>query len=103
MLICLKDKTADVATKVSNSISEETITVEVHQGQSATPNAMSETVYGNKSNLWPVNTIFIAGNSITNETGKKRLSSKNCNVKVRCFDGALVEDMFYDLVGTINL
>ena len=30
MLICFKDKTEDVATKVSNSISEETITVEVH-------------------------------------------------------------------------
>ena len=51
---------------------------------------MSETVYGNESNLWPVDTIFIAGNSMINGTHKKRLSKKYSNVKIRYFDGALV-------------
>ena len=38
----------DAVEKIYNSISEETKTVEVHQGQFATPNAMTENVYDNK-------------------------------------------------------
>ena len=59
---------------------------------------MTESVYDNESTLWPVNTILIAGDSMTNGTDEKRLSKKNSNVKVRYFNGALVEDMFYNLV-----
>ena len=33
-----------------------------------------------------------------NGIDKKRISEKNSNVKVRYFNGALVEDMFYNLV-----
>ena len=35
---------------------------------------------------------------MTNGIDEKRLSKKNSNVKVRYFNGALVEDMFYNLV-----
>ena len=70
----------------------------MRQGQSATHNAMTENVYGNKSHLWFVNTILIAENSIVHETDKKRLSKKDSNVKVKYLGGALVEDMFYDSV-----
>ena len=45
-----------------------------------------------------VNTILITGDSIINRTDEKRLSKKNSNFKVRYFNGALVEDMFYNLV-----
>ena len=40
----------------------------------------------------------IADDSIINGTDKKRLSKKNSNVKIRYFNGTLVEDMFYNLV-----
>ena len=33
-----------------------------------------------------------------NGIDKKRISERNSNVKVRYFNGALVEDMFYNLV-----
>ena len=55
---------SDAATKIHNSISQETKTVEVHQGQFATPNAMRENVYHNEPAPWPVNTILIAGDSM---------------------------------------
>ena len=58
-LIC-----SDAATKIHNSISKETKTVEVHQGQFPTPNAMRENIYDNESAPWPVNTILIAGDSM---------------------------------------
>ena len=77
---------------------EETKTVELHQGQFETPNAMTENVYDNESTPWPVNTVLIAGDSIINGIDEKRISKKNSIVKVRYFNGALVEDMFYNLV-----
>ena len=55
---------SDAATKIHNSISKETKTVEVHQGQFPTPNAMRENIYDNESAPWPVNTILIAGDSM---------------------------------------
>ena len=77
---------------------EETKAVEIHQDQFETPNAMTENVYDNESTPWPVNTVLIAGDSIINVNDEKRISKKNSNVKVRYFNGALVEDMFYNLV-----
>ena len=65
-LICF-----DAVEKIYNSISEETKTVEVHQGQFATPNAMTENVYDNEWTPWSVNTILIAGNSMINGTDKR--------------------------------
>ena len=59
---------------------------------------MIENVYDNESTPWPENTILIAGDSVINGTNEKRLSKKKSNVKVRYFNGVLVEDMFYNLV-----
>ena len=59
---------------------------------------MAENVYDNELTPWPVNTILIADDSIINGIDKKRLSKKNSNVKIRYFNGTLVEDMFYNLV-----
>ena len=92
-LICF-----DAAEKIYNLISEEAKTVEIHQGQFATPNATTENVYDNGSTPWPVNTILIAGDSIINGIDEKKISKIKSNVKVRYFNGALVEDMFYNLV-----
>ena len=93
MLICF-----DVAKKIYNLISEETKTVQIHQDRFATSNAMTENVYDNKSTPSSVNTILIAGDSMINGIEEKSLSKKNSNVKVRYFNRALVEDMFYNLV-----
>ena len=73
----------DTAEKIYNSISEETKTVEIHQDQFATPNAMTENVYDNEPTPWPVNIILIVGESMINGIDEKRLSNKNSNVKVR--------------------
>ena len=88
----------DAVKKIYNSTSEETKTAEVHPGHFVTPNAMRENVYHNESTPSPVNTIFIAGNSMINGVEEKRLSKKNSNLKVRYLNAALVEDMFYNLV-----
>ena len=59
---------------------------------------MTEIVYDNESTPCPANTILIAGSLMISGIDEKRLSKKNSNVKVRYFNGALVEDMFYNLV-----
>ena len=59
---------------------------------------MTEFVYDNKLTPWPLHIIFIAGNSTINETDEKRLSKKNSSAKVRYFNTALVEYIFYNLV-----
>ena len=59
---------------------------------------MTEIVYDNESTPCPANTILIAGNSMISGIDEKRLSKKNSNVKVRYLNGALVEDMLYNLV-----
>ena len=41
---------------------------------------------------------LIAGDSMINGTDEKRLLKKNSNVKVKYYNGALVEDMFFNFV-----
>ena len=59
---------------------------------------MTENNHDNESTPWTVNTILIAGDSMINGIDEKRPSKKNSNVKVRCFNGALVEDIFSNLI-----
>ena len=73
----------DEAEKIYKSISEETKTVEVHQSQFTTPNAMTENVYDNQLTPWPINTILIASDSMIHGIDEKRLAKKNSKVKVR--------------------
>ena len=51
----------------------------------------------NDIKLWPENTVLIAGLSILNGIEENRLN-KNRRVKVRCFPGALVDDMYHYLL-----
>ena len=46
-----------------------------------------------KSNKWLENTVLITGDSILNNLQENRLN-RNFNVKVRCFPGADIDDMF---------
>ena len=46
-----------------------------------------------KSNKWPENTVLITGDSNLNNLQKYRLNKK-FNVKVTCFPGADIDDMF---------
>ena len=49
----------------------------------------------NDIKLWPENTVLIAGSSILNGIEENRLNNnKNMCVKVRCFSGASVDDMY---------
>ena len=74
MMICF-----NAATKSYNSISEETKTVEVHQGEFATSNVMTGNIYDNESTLWPINTILNCGDSVINGIDKKAFKEKyNC-------------------------
>ena len=56
--------------------------ISVQFGKFATPKPNTENVYDKESTPWPVNTIFIAGDSMINGTDEKRLSKNNSNVKV---------------------
>ena len=66
-----------------------------HHSQFAEPNALITNVYDKDLTPWPLNTILITGNSMINGIDKRGSRKKNSNVKVRYFNGALVEDMFY--------
>jgi hypothetical protein len=46
---------------------------------------------------WPKNTTLIASDSMLNQLDEKRLSKNGKNVKVRCFSGSTIADMYYYL------
>ena len=47
---------------------------------------------------WPKNTILIAGDSMINGINEKRISTNFKSVKVRCFSGATIDDMYFNLI-----
>ena len=47
---------------------------------------------------WPKNTILIAGDSMINGINEKRISANFKSVKVRCFSGATIDDMYFNLI-----
>ena len=50
----------------------------------------------NETYTWPAGTILIASDSMCNNLDEKRLSRNN-RVKVRCFSGAKINDMYHYL------
>ena len=46
----------------------------------------------------PHYTILIAGDSMTNEINEKRISTNFKSIKVRCFSGATIDDMYFNLI-----
>ena len=55
-------------------------------------------VYNFDAHRWPKNTILIAGDSMINGINKKRISTNFKSVKVRCFSGATIDDMYFNLI-----
>ena len=60
---------------------------------------MSENnVYNFDAHPWPKNTILIAGNSIINGINEKHISINFKSIKVRCFSGETIDDMYFNLI-----
>ena len=55
-------------------------------------------IYNFDARPWPKNTILIAGDSIINGINEKRISTNFKSVKVRCFSGATIDDMYFNLI-----
>ena len=55
-------------------------------------------VYNFDAHPWPKNTILIAGNSIINGINEKHISINFKSIKVRCFSGETIDDMYFNLI-----
>ena len=55
-------------------------------------------IYNFDAHPWPKNTILIAGDSMINGINEKRISTNFKSVKVRCFSGATIDDMYFNLI-----
>ena len=55
-------------------------------------------VYNFDAHLWPKNTILIARDSIINGINRKSISTNFKSVKVRCFSGATIDDIYVNLI-----
>ena len=55
-------------------------------------------VYNFDAHPRPKNTILIAGDSMINGINEKHIFSNFKSVKVRCFSGATIDDMYFDLI-----
>ena len=54
--------------------------------------------YNFDAHPWPKNTILIAGYSMINGINEKRISTNFKSVKVRCFSGATIDGMYFNLI-----
>ena len=57
-------------------------------------------VYNVDAHPWLKNTILIAGHSMINGINKKCISTNFKSVKVRCFSGSTIDDMYFNLIPT---
>ena len=55
-------------------------------------------VYNFDAHPWPKKTILIAEDSMINGINEKRISTNFKSVKVRCFSGATIDDMYFNLI-----
>ena len=55
-------------------------------------------VFNFDAHPWPKNTILIAGDSMINGINEKRISTNFKSVKVRCFSGVTIDDMYFNLI-----
>ena len=55
-------------------------------------------VYNFDAHPWPKNTILIAGDSMINGINEKRISTNFKSVKVRCFSGVAIDDMYCNII-----
>ena len=54
--------------------------------------------YNFEAHPWPKNPILIATDSMINGINEKRISANFKLVKVRCFSGATINDMYFNLI-----
>ena len=59
-------------------------------------------IYNSDAHPWPKNTILIAGGSVINGINEKRISTNFKSVKVKFFSGAMIEDMYFNLIPLIR-
>ena len=59
-------------------------------------------VYNFDAHPWPKNTILIAGDSMINGINKKCISTNFKSVKVRCFRGVTIDDMYFNLISLLR-
>ena len=59
-------------------------------------------IYNSDAHPWPKNTILIAGGSMINGINEKRISTNFKSVKVKFFSGAMIEDMYFNLIPLIR-
>ena len=59
---------------------------------------MSVNVYNFDAHPWSKNTILIARGSMVNGINEKRISTNFKSAKVRCFSGATIDDMYFNLI-----
>ena len=62
------------------------------------PHMSVNNIYNFDAHPWPKNTILIAGDSMINGINEKRISTNFKSVKVRCFSGATIDDMYFNLI-----
>ena len=51
---------------------------------------------------WPKNTILIAGDTMINGINEKHISANVKSVKVRCFSGTTIDDMYFNLTSKLT-
>ena len=59
---------------------------------------MSVNVYHFDAHPWSKNTILIARDSMVNGINEKRISTNFKSVKVRCFSGVTIDDIYFNLI-----
>ena len=55
-------------------------------------------VYNFDAHPWPKNPILIAGDTMINGINEERISTSFKSVKVKCFSGAAINDMYFNLI-----
>ena len=59
-------------------------------------------IYNFDTHPWPKNTILIERDSMINGINKKRISTNFKSVKVRCFRGVTIDDMYFNLISLLR-
>ena len=62
------------------------------------PHLSVNNIYNFDGHPWPNNMILIAGDSMINVINEKRISTNFKSVKVRCFSGSTIDDMYFNLI-----
>ena len=62
------------------------------------PHMSVNNVYNFDAHPWLKNTILIAADSMINGINEKRISKNFKSIKIRCFSGDTIDDMYFNLI-----